>query len=288
MKPLLILVVASLALTLPACGEGEGGGAEPATNELGPVHVHALDVDPADETLYIATHTGMFRLGEGESEASRVGDNFQDTMGFTVVGPGRFLGSGHPDLRQDLPPYLGLIESRDGAGSWEPVSLLGEADFHVLEAAGERVYGFGSDFETRREQFLVSRDGGRRWQQLDVPESLLSLAINPADPAELLVSGRRSLYRSTDAGESWEPVPGEPGLLGWLAGSGLYLVGGDGTVVTTDAPGGEWQQVGMIGGEPAAFEAVEGGTLYAALHDGEIEQSTDGGRTWTLRSAPSP
>jgi hypothetical protein len=32
-------------------------------------------------------------------------------MGFTIVGPNRFLGSGHPDLRDDLPPLLGLIES---------------------------------------------------------------------------------------------------------------------------------------------------------------------------------
>ncbi len=82
-------------------------------------------------------------------------------MGFTVVGPDHFLGSGHPDGRDDLPPFLGLIESTDAARTWEPVSLLGEADFHVLEASGRRVYGFGSDFETREQRFLVSGDGGR-------------------------------------------------------------------------------------------------------------------------------
>jgi len=288
MNRLQTLVVASVAVTtLASCGEdANDAGAGPTTNELGPIHVHALGVNPADEALYIATHTGMFSLAEGESEASRVGDSYQDTMGFTVVGPDRFLGSGHPDLREDLPPYLGLIESSDAGRAWDPVSLLGEADFHVLEAAGERIYGFGSDFETRREQFLVSRDGGRRWQQLDPPESLLSLAINPADPDELLMSGRRALYRSADAGKSWEPVSGEPGLVAWPEGSGLYLATEEGTVAATAAPGGEWQQVGEIGGEPAAFEAVAGGVLYAALHDGAIEQSTDGGRTWVVRSDP--
>jgi hypothetical protein len=52
-------------------------------------------------------------------------------MGFTVLGSGRFLGSGHPDLREarekGLPPLLGLIESQDGGRSWVPISLLGEA-----------------------------------------------------------------------------------------------------------------------------------------------------------------
>jgi hypothetical protein len=46
----------------------------------------------------------MYRVGEGERTAERLGDRYQDTMGFTIVGPNRFLGSGHPDLRDDLPP----------------------------------------------------------------------------------------------------------------------------------------------------------------------------------------
>jgi hypothetical protein len=34
-------------------------------------------------------------------------------MGFAVVGPDHMIGSGHPDVRTDLPPLLGLIQSRD-------------------------------------------------------------------------------------------------------------------------------------------------------------------------------
>ena len=103
----------------------------------GPVHVHGLGINPADGALFIATHTGLWRSGLGESKSVRVGDNNQDTMGFTVIGRDRFLGSGHPDFRTDLPPLLGLIESNDGGRSWEPISLLGQADFHVLRSAGE-------------------------------------------------------------------------------------------------------------------------------------------------------
>lgn len=280
-------LVGLTALSLASCGgNGKDPGPDPTTNELGPVHVHGLGINPADGALFIATHTGMFSIARGEDEAVRVGDNFQDTMGFTVVGPDRFLGSGHPDLREDLPPYLGLIESGDAGGDWDPVSLLGQADFHVLEAAGDRVYGFGSDFETRREQFLASRDGGRHWERLAVPESMISLAINPADPDELLMSGPRRLYRSEDAGVSWQPVADQPGFVGWPDPEQLYLVTADGAVATTDASAAEWQAAGDIGGEPAAFEAEASDRLYVALHDGTIEESADGGQNWTLRSAP--
>ncbi len=65
-------------------------------------------------------------------------------MGFAITGPGTFLGSGHPDPREEdvRPPLLGLIESTDRGQSWERLSLHGEADFHALQAAHGRVYGY--------------------------------------------------------------------------------------------------------------------------------------------------
>ena len=285
----IILAAALTALALGSCGDRESTEPQPSSNdpsELGPIHVHGLGVNPADGALFIATHTGMFRLASGDSDPVRVGGNFQDTMGFTVVGPDSFLGSGHPDPRGDLPPFLGLIESSDAGNSWQPRSLLGDADFHVLEAQGERVYGFGSDFTTREEQFLISRDGGQNWSEEEPPESLLSLAINPADPEELIASGPEALYRSVDGARSWRPVAGEPGLLSWPEPDQLLLVDGGGSVATSAAPGSPWQVTGEIGGEPAAFEAASSDVLHVALHDGTIQESLDGGESWNVRSAP--
>jgi len=146
-----------ILLALAGCGDR---GTDPdvrGQSDPGPVHVHGLGVNPADGALFIATHTGLFRAASGERTARRVAGRYQDTMGFTVAGPDRFLGSGHPDLREKLPPFLGLIESRDAGESWQARSLRGRADFHVLEASGQRVYGYGSDWETRRPQFLTKR-----------------------------------------------------------------------------------------------------------------------------------
>ena len=268
---------------LTACGQDDEAVAPP-TNEIGPVHVHGLGVNPADQALFLATHTGLYEIAEGDTEASRVGDNYQDTMGFTVVGPDRFLGSGHPS-GTDLPPFLGLIESDSAGMEWQPVSLLGKADFHVLEAAGDRIYGFGSDFETRREQFLVSEDGGEEWQERAVPESLFSLAIDPENRDRVIASGPGSLIASDDSGRTWRSLPAEPGLLSWPEEGSLYLMDESGRVSVSE-DSAKWRPVGSIREAPVAFEAATAEELYAALGDGSIVQSSDGGQTWELRSRP--
>jgi photosystem II stability/assembly factor-like uncharacterized protein len=233
-----------------------------------------------------STHTGLFRAPRGELRARRVGGRFQDTMGFTVVGPNRFLGSGHPDLRERQPPFLGLIESRDAGRTWRSVSLLGKADFHVLEARGRRIYGFGSDFGSRTARFLTSGDGGRSWRRLKPPQPLVSLAISPRSARELVASGTQRLFSSRDGGASWAALdaPG-PGLLAWTR-RGVFLADGTGRVWHDASASGQWRRAGTVGGEPAAFDSAPDGSLLAALHDGRIMLSTDDGRSWTVRSRP--
>ena len=116
----------------------DGGSDDPATGgagaDTGVEHVHGLGVDPADGTLYVATHYGTFRV-PADGPAQRIGDSLQDTMGFTVVGADHFLGSGHPDQQgfdEGQPPLRGLIESTDGGETWEALALSGEVDFHAL------------------------------------------------------------------------------------------------------------------------------------------------------------
>ncbi|HXF96992.1 MAG TPA: hypothetical protein VNJ46_00075, partial [Gaiellaceae bacterium] len=253
--------------------------------ERGPVHVHGLGVNPADGALFVATHTGLFRAAPGERKAARVGDSRQDTMGFTVVGPDRFLGSGHPDARAALPPLLGLLESRDGGRTWRPVSLLGEADFHVLRYAGTRLYGY----DVTGERLLVSRDHGRTWEERELPGPLLDLAVDPADPSRLLAVAAGpagdGTYESRDGGRSWTYASEMVGLLAWPAPGRLYVADAGGVVSLSSDRGRTFERRGAVGGEPAALLA-HSGELYAALHDGTIVRSRDGGRTWSVRSEP--
>jgi len=283
-------VIAGLVVVAAFAGCGETSSepaAAPASEDPGPVHVHGLGVDPADGSLFIATHTGLFRAGPNEARARRVGRSYQDTMGFTVVGPNRFLGSGHPDASGDLPPFLGLIASRDAGKTWDAIALQGEVDFHVLEANGRRIYGYGSDWETRQPRFLTSENGGRSWQPLQAPGSLISLAISPDDPRALVASSETGVFRSDDAGRSWAKVDAPAaGFVVWIS-DGLILVGLDGRVLrATDLTGGSWRPLGSIDAQPAAVDTGAGRELLVALHDGSVKRSVDGGATWDVRSSP--
>ena len=281
-----LLAAAALLWVSDDSGEETFSGV-PAVDP-GPVHVHGLGVNPADNALFLATHTGLYRVDQGERKAERVGDRLQDTMGFTVVGPNRFLGSGHPDLNeaqeQNLPPLLGLIESTDKGESWQPISLLGEADFHVLRFSSDRVYGY----DASNDRLLVSSDRGRNWSELDKPGPIVDLAVDPADDRRIIVASagglEEGLFESRDGGESWDHVSQAVGLLAWP--DQLYLIDGGGQVFASRDGGHRLEGQGELEGQPAALVAEGRRELYAALHDGTIKRSTDGGRSWTVRSTP--
>ncbi|MBA2475332.1 MAG: exo-alpha-sialidase [Actinobacteria bacterium] len=282
-----VLAVLAAALVGLLPGETVEETGLPASQDEGPVHVHGLGIDPRDGALFIATHTGLFRAGARESTARRVTDRHQDTMGFTVVGPNRFLGSGHPDLREarerHLPPLLGLVESRDAGRSWTPVSLLGQADFHVLRSTARRIYGYDATHGVLH----VSRDRGRTWTKYRSPAPLIDLAAHPSQSGRIVASTPRGLFESSDDGRSWSARGGGAGLLAWRTAARLYLVTADGRVSTSSDAGRRWRQLGAIGGEPVALTASGRSGLYAALHDGTIMRSGDGGLTWRTRFTAS-
>lgn len=286
---LFALVLAILALTLAACGDGaatpageEPSETPPATESARLEHIHGLGVEPRSGKLYVATHYGLFEAPKGSTALQQIGESTQDIMGFSVVSADRFIGSGHPDPSQDLPPNLGLIESRDGGRTWENVSLHGEADFHVLRSAGQRVYGF----DGTQGRLMVSSDGGRGWQERMPPGALFDLAIDPSDRDRIIVSTERGVFVSPNAGEGWRPLNAElAGLLAWPANDRLFLVDGNGQVLRSGDSGKSFESAGQLGGQPVAFLAHED-VLYGALADGTVKQSSDGGSSWTVRAAP--
>jgi hypothetical protein len=286
MPRLLLLVLAAL---VAGCG-GDDQADSPSRDDgdslisdAGPQHVHGLGINAADKSLYIATHSGLWRAPPAQPKATRVADIHHDLMGFTVVGPDQFLASGHPDARHDLPPQMGLQRSTDAGRSWKTVSLLGEADLHVLRAAGERIYGVDSGTGA----FLTSADGGRSWQQRTPPASVFDLAIAPGDADRLVAATEQGLFSSSDTGRTWRPLRDDvAGLLAWPDEEALYLVDADGNVLRSADTGREFEQVGTVGAQPEAFAAAGEQELYAAVHGGKVVTSADGGATWRTRSTP--
>jgi hypothetical protein len=278
--------VTLLMLTLLVVGAGCSGerpaSPSPAVAEdPGVVHVHGLGVNPRDGALFAATHTGLFIIGD--DSATRITERFQDTMGFTVVGPDHFLGSGHPDFRDkqltvpNKRPLLGLVESRDAGRSWQPLSLLGEADFHALQVAHGLVYGY----DATGQRFMVTSDR-RRWQVRSTVE-LVGFAVSPTDPKLVVGTTGRRLLRSTDGGRHWQSIQG-PALLvlDWADQAGFWGITADGQVWQSRDTTRTWQRPGRVGGQPEALLAHQG-RLYAAVVELGILSSTDGGQTWQVR-----
>ena len=283
----IIVIGAVVWVGLRVAGRDENPTPRAAVDDPGLSHVHGLGINPADGSLIVATHVGSFRIAEDGEVAQRIGDSFQDTMGFTVAGPDHFLGSGHPDvpaMRSGQPTQLGLIESTDAGETWTILSLGGAADFHGLAYAHEQVYGWNAG--TGR--FMVSTDK-REWEIRSTVD-LYSFAVDP-DDADHIVGGRPDgllaggLTESIDGARTWRDAEG-PDLVvvSWDADAGLWGAERGGAVWHRASSG--WEQAGEVPGATQAFLATAD-ALYAAAHDADdrtaIYRSTDDGRTWDLR-----
>lgn len=254
---------------------GSARGPDAVTGDAGVVHVHGLGINPANGDVYAATHMGVFHI-TAEGKAKRIADRYQDTMGFTVVGNDHFLASGHPDIRDDLPPLLGLLESRDAGRTWDKKSLLGKSDFHVLRYAHKTIYGYDSTGAA----FMVSRDGVRWDTRSKV--TLGDFVVSPDDANEVIATVPGGLERSTDGGRKWKELasPAQPVHMAWDAKDRLWLLDFGGRLHRSVDGGTTWVARGRALGRPEALLAT-GSKLYAAAAGG-IFVSQDEGRVWDV------
>jgi len=260
----------------------EGEGSVQVATISGAEHIHGLGINPANDEILIATHNGLWRVPSGSAEAEQVGDSSDDYMGFTVIGPDSFLSSGHPGPDSSLPPLLGLQRSDDGGSTWQSVSLVGEADLHVLKGSAKRVYGVDSSTGA----FLASVDSGKSWESRNVPGQVVDLAVAPDDPARLVASTDRGVYGSENGGVTWKPLASDRiGLLTWPSPKNLLMVDGSGRVSFSANRGKDFSEVGNIGSPPEAFGSGNG-RILAAADGGRVLASEDAGRTWTTAVEP--
>lgn len=152
----------------------------------------------------------------------------------------------------------------------------------MLRFGGDRVYGC----DASNDRLLVSEDRGRTWRGMERPAPLIDLAVHPGDGRRIVASTEAGLFGSSDGGASWRPMSEGAGLLAWPSPETLYLVDGRGDTYVSPDEGTSWSARGTIGGQPAALLGQPFSELYAALHDGTIKRSADGGQSWTTRSTP--
>lgn len=293
MTRLAALAVVALALLASGCASTSEPATTPRSSRLvnftkKPPFVNALDVDPRTKEFLLTTNRGFYRISPDGRKVTPVRGTItaqgkRSTIGtfleLLAVGPGRLIGSGHPDRQGALPSFLGFISSGDGGKTWRSVSRMGNADLHKIVRAHDRMYAFDAVLSA----ILVSRDGGRTFVENFTPRGLIiDFEVDPANADRIVAANDNELFRSTDSGASWRPIDRRPGIrLAWPAPDALYRALKDGTVQRSEDGGDTWKSTSSVTGEPYKFKAISKDELYLALSDGTILHTTDGTQTWT-------
>ncbi|MET8405200.1 F510_1955 family glycosylhydrolase [Streptomyces sp900116325] len=275
-----VTTAVALGLALAACSSSDGdtdSSPSSAASVTALSHIHGLGVDPSDQSLYVATHEGIY-TPDPEGRPKLVGKSKDDFMGFTVAQDKTFYASGHPASGAPGPGNKGLIKSTDAGRTWTSLSLSGKSDFHALDYARGVLYGYDATNGLLR----TSKDGttwrdGAQMQALDI-------AVSPQDPDLVLATTAEGIVRSTDGGKTFakgrQPVMA---FLSWTAKDALYGIDTSGGLSRSTDGGATWKKAGTVpGGQPQALTTVEAEHVLAATQDG-VYESKNGGKTFAKR-----
>ncbi|MGP3969196.1 WD40/YVTN/BNR-like repeat-containing protein [Streptomyces sp. 6N223] len=284
----------------------------PLLDEFGNDHwgysgVASIATDPVEpDNVYAAvgSYTNDWDPGNGAilRSADR-GETWQVTeLPFKVGGnmPGRGMGErlvvdphDNDVLYFGAPSGEGLWRSTDAGVTWREVASFPNPGDYAIDPSDST--GYLSDII------------GVAWVTFDPRTG------SAGSPTQTIYAGvadlQRSIYRSTDGGQTWQPVPGAPtgflphkGVLDEETGE-LYVTtsndpgpydGSDGEVWRYDTAAGTWTDISPVPAGPdrsfgfsgLAVDRQQPGTLMVSAYslwwpDTQFFRSTDGGETWT-------
>ena len=274
----------------------------PATMGGRVTSIAAVEKDP--DTYYVgAAAGGLWKTtDDGKSWACVFEGRPHATIGAVAVAPSDpgvvWLGTGEANARNSVSWGNGVFRSRDAGKTWAHVGLIetqhiGRIVVHPTDPDTAYVAALGRVWGKNPERgVFVTRDGGQSWQHslaLDDDTGAVDLIMEPGDPDILYAaayavrrgdfmggnptkqfSPRAGIYRSRDAGESWQRL--EKGLPKAPMGRiGLEVYRKDPrvvfAVVQTDKT-----DIAKVGGQvPKQGGAVETGGVFV---------SRDRGDTW--------
>jgi hypothetical protein len=173
-------------------------------------HIHGLSFSPDGTQLFIPSHHGLAIYSQGKWSPAPGPQH--DYMGFSVTG--EFLySSGHPAPDSSLQNPFGLIKSRDGGRTWEPLGLAGEADFHLLATSYETnaVYVYNPAANSRMPEpgLHGTTNDGQQWQtakSMGVSGRVFALAVHPTDAKQVAMGTADGLFLSDDMGDHFQQV----------------------------------------------------------------------------------
>jgi len=195
---------------------------------------------------------------------------------------------------------LGLWGSRDGGGSWQPMTADAGAG-NIINRPSSLVFDpqnsmkFWESGIYNGQGVFVTADDGATFAPLGNVTSNDLVSVDFSDPNRqtLLAGGHETsqkLFRSIDGGMTWTNVgaglPAGSYCTHPLIISGqVYLVGcagggGPSGVYTTTDAGGTWTQMTASGGSEAPLRASDSSIYWSSPNDRGLTRSTDNGLHW--------
>jgi photosystem II stability/assembly factor-like uncharacterized protein len=228
--------------TVPAQGEGLGAS------------VQAIVVDPAHPSTAYASRNGSLlkTVDRGATWTPLAGaPYFAISLALDPSAP-RTIYAGNLE---------GVFRSTNGGVTWTRLPGTGNGTVNALAVDPRNpatVYAAFYSYPEIRYQLFKSVDRGQTWRRssrglgVETGVALYSLAVDPVAPATLYAGTSRGVYKSTNAGRTWQPSnqgasdlpvsalavhPSAPSVL-W-AGTGTFDIQGAGVFRTTNG-GATW------------------------------------------------
>ena len=299
--------------------------------------VGAVAGHPTDPNVYYfgACAGGVWKSIDGGTYWENVSDGFFDTASVGAIAISEsdpnviYVGSGEGCIRIDVTHGDGVYKTTDGGKTWRNVGLkdsrhIGRVRIHPQDPNTVYVAASGHAFGPNSERGVYrSTDGGESWKNVlykSDDAGAIDLSMDPNNPRviyatiwqrqrnfwEMSSGGPDSgLYKTTDGGDTWQELTGNPGLPDGL-------IGRIGVAVSPAKPGRVWALVENENG--GLFRSEDNGATWEHLTDDEgirsrpwyythvfadpqdadtvwtlslnCWKSTDGGRTFTDVGTP--
>ena len=238
-------------------------------------NARVLEVGP-DGALYVGTDESVYYRTDAGNIFREVGRNRPEGVRALAFSEGSVFAGTKPG------PY----RLRDPDAAWTLQNEGMNRDITALAYGGN-----GTLYAGGRRTATTSTDGGATWETAFLPEEPSDIVAFSEGKA-LAVAGK--IYRTIDQGRSWrqtgpDSVRGPLGLVEKSDGSFL-AVNHEAVYRSTVDGGSSWELLATF---DQYFSRVNGlsaptnDTLYAATIDG-VQRSTNGGRSWSVRSNGLP